>query len=93
MALARVVGDFDTYFDSAHAQSGGHSYTTPTLRQFLEMHRQFRRLREGRGAHETGQSFRWNPDWNRWRWADADGAHPEPYAELLQRFGYASPAR
>lgn len=50
-ALARVVGDFETYLESARAQSGEHSYTTPTLRQFLEMHRQFRRLREGRGAY------------------------------------------
>jgi len=49
-ALARVVGDFETHLASAHAQSGGHSHTTPTLRQFLEMQRQFRRLREGRGA-------------------------------------------
>ena len=49
-ALARVVGDFETHLASAYAQSGGHSHTTPTLRQFLEMQRQFRRLREGRGA-------------------------------------------
>ena len=50
-ALARVVGDFETYERSAWVQEGGANYTTPTLRQFLEMHRQFRRLREGRGAY------------------------------------------
>jgi methionyl-tRNA formyltransferase len=44
-ALARVVGDFETYRARATTQQGGRSYTTPTLRQFLHMRAQFRRLR------------------------------------------------
>lgn len=45
-ALARVVGDFETHRAAARVQEGGRHYTTPTLRQFLRMRRQFARLRE-----------------------------------------------
>lgn len=39
-ALARVVGRFEAHRARATTQSGGRSYTTPTLRQFRTMQRQ-----------------------------------------------------
>ena len=44
-ALARVVGDFESIRAKATVQQGGRSYTTPTLRQFLRMRRNFARLK------------------------------------------------
>lgn len=45
-ALARVVADVEEYRARATVQTGGRSFTTPTLRQFLQMRSQFRRLRD-----------------------------------------------
>jgi methionyl-tRNA formyltransferase len=44
-ALTTVVANFKAYRDAAEPQVGGRSYTTPTLRQFLQMRREFARLR------------------------------------------------
>jgi methionyl-tRNA formyltransferase len=44
-ALARVVSRYPEYAAAAQAQTGGRSYTTPTLRQFLRMLEQHRRLK------------------------------------------------
>lgn len=48
-ALAAVLADFPRYRDKAQVQEGGQSYTTPSLRQFLQMRRQFQRLRAEAG--------------------------------------------
>jgi methionyl-tRNA formyltransferase len=48
-ALARVVADYESLAASATVQTGGRSYTTPNLRQYVTMHRQFRRLRQAAG--------------------------------------------
>jgi hypothetical protein len=51
-ALARVVGEFEIHRAGARVQQGGKSYTTPTLRQYLRMRRQFERMKaEDRNSH------------------------------------------
>jgi methionyl-tRNA formyltransferase len=44
-ALARVVADVDAYRAKSTVQEGGRHFTTPTLRQYLRMRAQFRRLK------------------------------------------------
>jgi methionyl-tRNA formyltransferase len=44
-ALAEVVGNFQSHRARARVQEGGRTFTTPTLRQFLHIRRQFERMR------------------------------------------------
>lgn len=55
-ALARVVGDFHAHRERARVQQGGRSYTTPTLRQFLRIRRQFKRMKEESEREMWGSS-------------------------------------
>jgi methionyl-tRNA formyltransferase len=59
-ALVRVCEDFDDFAAGARRQEGGRSYTTPTLRQFLRMARNHRRmyLEAARGAQSGGGDAR-----------------------------------
>ncbi|MEP0847527.1 MAG: hypothetical protein HRF50_12025 [Phycisphaerae bacterium] len=54
-ALARVVGDFETYRSQTRAQAGGRSYTTPTYRQYRRMLSQHRSLSRTSASAEAGQ--------------------------------------
>lgn len=46
--LIEVLQNFEQYFNNARPQGHGTKYTTPSFRQYLQIHRNFKKLRDSR---------------------------------------------